>query len=118
MKTLDERIAAWLAKLPGAISGKRGHDQTFRVACRLYNGFALSEAETLRWLERYNERCKPAWSPRELAHKAQGAAQATHMNPRGYMLTSPRDRAKLIKHVAIRLPAEDTREPRRGFIRL
>ena len=37
MKSIDERIAAWL----GAISGSGGHNQTFRVACSLYNGWGL-----------------------------------------------------------------------------
>jgi hypothetical protein len=44
---LEQRIGAYLAKVPGAVSGSGGHDQTFRVACALINGFPLGEDEAL-----------------------------------------------------------------------
>jgi hypothetical protein len=108
---LEERIAAWLDAVPGAISGQGGHNQTFRVACRLYNGWGLSEAETLRWLQRYNERCVPAWSLAELRHKASDAVKAKHSQLRGHMLTSA---GFAMKSVPIRLPPKDTRLPVKG----
>jgi hypothetical protein len=64
--TIQERIAKYLEAIPGAIAGAGGHKQTFKVACSLYNGWALSEEETLAWLKVYNAKCQPPWSDREL----------------------------------------------------
>src|SRR5690242_14812083 len=33
------RASAYLSRLPGAVSGQRGHDRTFRAACVLIKGF-------------------------------------------------------------------------------
>lgn len=112
---LEERIAAWLDAVPGAISGQGGHNQTFYVACRLYNGFGLSEADTLRWLHHYNEKCVPAWSFAELRHKASSAAKAKHSDPRAHMLASGTD--FIGKSVPIRLPPKDTRPSVKGEFR-
>ena len=45
--TITERARRYIAKCPPAISGQRGHDATFRVAAVLWNGFGLSETDTL-----------------------------------------------------------------------
>ena len=111
MVTVEERIAAWLDVIPGAISGQGGHNQTFRVACHLYNGWGLSEAETLRWLARYNEKCEPAWTLAELKHKASTAAKAKHSKPRGHIA---RDAGFSTKPVPIRKPNNDSRLPMKG----
>ena len=84
--TVQERIAKYLDAMPPAIAGSGGHNQTFSVACSLYNGWNLSEEHTLAWLKVYNERCEPKWSERELAHKAASAAKAEHKKPRGHLL--------------------------------
>ena len=90
----------------------RGHNQTFCVACRLYNGWALSELEVLRWLERYNEKCEPPWRLAELKHKAASAVKARHKKCRGHMLGEEDPQT----HPApIRLPPKDTRLPAEGF---
>lgn len=86
MLNLDERITRYIAKCPPAISGSDGHGQTFAVACTLYNGFALDEAETLRFLKVYNDGCQPPWMDRDLRHKVNQAAAATHTKPRGHLL--------------------------------
>lgn len=86
MMDLQTRIQLYLDRCPGAISGSGGHNVTFQVACALYNGFALGEAETLRWLTDYNGKCSPSWSEAELAHKAKSAAGARHDKPRGHLL--------------------------------
>lgn len=83
---LQLRIAAYVASVPGAVSGQGGHSQTFSLACSLYNGFALSEQDTLAWLSVYNQRCVPPWSERELQHKAKEAVAAHHSSPRGHLL--------------------------------
>ena len=36
------RASAYLARLPGAVSGQRGHDRTFHAACVLIKGFDLT----------------------------------------------------------------------------
>jgi hypothetical protein len=84
--TKSQRIEAYLAATPGAVSGQDGHGQTFAVACALYNGWDLTEEEVLSWLKTYNVKCDPPWSERELAHKAAQAAKATHQKKRGCLL--------------------------------
>jgi hypothetical protein len=86
--TTQERIAKYLEAIPPAIAYSRGHDQTFKVACFLYNGWALTEAETLAWLKVYNANCQPRWSDKELQHKAADAASAEHKKPRGHLLNA------------------------------
>jgi hypothetical protein len=83
---LNERIARYLSSTPGAVSGQKGHDQTYFVACTLANGFALPETEIFYWLQQYNARCVPPWSEKELLHKVKQAMNATHSKPRGHLL--------------------------------
>ena len=87
--TKAERIAKYLDAIPAAIAHQRGHDQTFKVACALFNGWALTEEETLNWLRVYNAKCEPPWSDKELEHKTKEAAKATHEKPRGHLLGGP-----------------------------
>jgi hypothetical protein len=62
-------ILKYLDKMPAAVSGCGGHNQTFTVACRLVIGFGLCPNEAMPYMQYYNQRCKPVWSERELAHK-------------------------------------------------
>ena len=62
-------VAAYLAKIPAAISGQRGHDRTFHAACVLVKGFGLTVDEARPFLAEWNERCVPPWSAAELEHK-------------------------------------------------
>lgn len=82
---LHKRIAAYIAAIPGAISGQGGHDQTFKTACQLVNGWDLSAEEALAYLQAYNQRCEPPWSEKELAHKINSAQKAMHDQPRGHL---------------------------------
>jgi hypothetical protein len=84
--TKQERIAKYVEVIPPAIAGAGGHPQTFKVACSLYNGWALCEEETLAWLKVYNKKCEPRWSDKELEHKAKDATKVQHDKPRGYLL--------------------------------
>ena len=84
--TLDDRIERYLATIPPAISGQDGHGQTFKVTCRLVNGFALSPGQALHWLRVYNTKCDPSWSEAELLHKVESAFAADHREPRGHLL--------------------------------
>jgi hypothetical protein len=81
-----ERALAYISVIAGAVSGERGHDQTFRVACALVHGFALPEHQALTLLIEYNKRCQPPWSERELQHKINSALQSSHAKPRGHLL--------------------------------
>ena len=64
---------AYIATMPPAISGQRGHDATFSVACRLIIGFGLSVEQALPIMLRYNQRCQPPWSEAELRRKLEQA---------------------------------------------
>ena len=73
---LIERARRYLAKMPPAITGQHGHDQTFAVACTLVQGFGLSVAEAAPLFAEYNARCSPPWSEHDLAHKLADADRA------------------------------------------
>jgi hypothetical protein len=60
---------AFVSKIPPAVSGHGGHDQTFAVACRLVRDFGLSVEEARPVLKAYNLRCLPPWEEWELDHK-------------------------------------------------
>lgn len=64
-----QRARAYLARIEGAVSGRRGHDRTFRAACVLARRFCLSFEEAWPLLLEWNVRCEPPWSENELAHK-------------------------------------------------
>jgi len=81
-----ERAMKYADAVPSAVSGNGGHNQTFALACALYNGFALTEAETLAVLKIYNFKCQPPWSEAELNHKVRSAAGTRHDRPRGHLL--------------------------------
>lgn len=68
---LEKRARAYVAKIPPAISGSGGHDQTF-AAARAIAGFVdkgLDEATAWDLLVEYNAGCQPSWSEKELSHK-------------------------------------------------
>jgi putative DNA primase/helicase len=80
------KAAAYLARIPPAVSGQRGHHQTFRAACVLIQGFDLSLDEARPLLHEWNKTCDPPWSPAELEHKLRDAAKAQGFRARGYLL--------------------------------
>ena len=91
MATLTDRINAYLDACPAAISGQRGHDQTFSAAIALVRGFDLSPERALSFLQRYNQRCQPMWTTEELKHKLKDADEiesrpGKSLKPRGYLL--------------------------------
>lgn len=90
-----DRAAAYLDKLPGAVSGQGGHKATFRAARCLVWGFGLSADDALRLLiERYNPRCQPEWTERELRHKVEDADTLPFGKPRGWLRDARRDPAR------------------------
>ena len=80
------KARARIARIPGAVSGQGGHDATYRVACLLVEGFALSVADAMPIMQDWNQTCDPPWSEAELLHKLE-SADANAEN-RGYMLTN------------------------------
>src|SRR5712664_2615658 len=84
--TDKERAARYVAKIAGAVSGQGGHDATFHVAAMIWNGFALSESDTLDVLRDWNTRCVPPWRDGELVHKVNSVASAQHRDGCGFLL--------------------------------
>ena len=65
---------------------KRGHTATFLVAIALIHGVDLGPDTALQFLQRYNERCQPPWTEKELRHKLASADNLHSRKPRGYLL--------------------------------
>jgi hypothetical protein len=81
-----KRARAYLAKIPGAVSGDAGHTATFNAVAAVMIGFDLSEQDALNIIAAdYNPRCDPPWSERELEHKIRSVAQRCERE-RGYLL--------------------------------
>ncbi|MFO0083752.1 MAG: DUF3987 domain-containing protein [Phycisphaerales bacterium] len=83
---LLRRAAAYLDRIPPAVSGSGGHSQTYTAATAMVHGFGL-DPETafgLLW-DRYNPRCQPPWLEKELRHKVSDAASKPHDRPHGWL---------------------------------
>jgi hypothetical protein len=87
---VEARAIAYLDKCGPAISGSRGHNQAFKVACKIGPGFDLPPETTYRLLaEHFNPRCKPPWSEWELWRKV---GQGYQEEPRrGWFLDAKRN---------------------------
>ncbi len=80
------RAEAYLDRIPPAISGSGGHGQTYAAATAMVHGFGLDPETALGLLlERYNPRCQPPWSEKELRHKVSDAASKPHDRPHGWL---------------------------------
>ncbi|MCC5823219.1 MAG: bifunctional DNA primase/polymerase [Phycisphaerales bacterium] len=85
----ERRALAYLDRMPGAIAGAGGHSATFAAASAMVHGFGLPAGTALSILEeRYNPRCAPPWSRRELEHKVQQAATVRHERPYRWLADS------------------------------
>ncbi len=80
---LVRRARAYLARVEGAQSGHRGHDRTMRVAGILIQKFGLSIEQAWPLILKWNERCEPPWSEKELLHKLQDAERLRGTYRRG-----------------------------------
>ncbi len=83
---IEDRVAKYLAAVPGAVSGCGGHNHTFHVAGQLVHGFALSVEQALPAFQAWNLTCQPPWSDAELERKLSEAAKAPCDKPRGWLL--------------------------------
>lgn len=98
------RARAYLARIPGAVSGQQGHTVTFNAVAHVMIGFDLTSDDTLSLIaEEYNPRCSPAWSERELRHKIDSVAKRCTRD-RGYLLTD-RPRIESTRTAASHAPA-------------
>jgi hypothetical protein len=86
---VERRAAAYLDRIPPAISGSGGHSQTYAAATAMVHGFGLDAEAAFRLLwDRYNPRCQPPWSEKELRHKVSDAASKPHDRPHGWLRDS------------------------------
>lgn len=68
-----ERARKYITRIPGAVSGNNGHNNTFHVACVLVLRFGLPEEAALECLREWNDTCDPPWPDRDLVHKVKSA---------------------------------------------
>jgi hypothetical protein len=110
---LERRAIAYIGKMPAALSGSGGHKATWQVALVLAKGFNLNEQATLRiLLDHYNPRCEPAWSEKELTHKAKQAQKAR--TPDGFKLDDEREWTSQSRGWSDDVPHDD--EPPPDFV--
>lgn len=108
------RAEAYLDRIPSAVSGRGGHNQTYAAATCLVHGFGLDAETALGILmTRYNPRCDPPWTERELRHKVEDAATKPHARPYGWLRDGSRDprvdlSGILNKGIAMSVSAEGT----------
>ncbi len=83
----QKRAIAYIAKIPGGITGQHGSNPTLWAARVAVFGFDLGADVGFRLLwDHYNPRCDPAWSEKELLHKCQQADTAPFDKVRGWLL--------------------------------
>ncbi len=111
MPSLPDRIkraSAYLARIPGAVSGEGGHKTTWGAALSVVRGFSLPPDVGYDLLAReYNLRCSPPWTEKELRHKIEDAAKAGVAE--GYLLNGRRNGDHEYQHLPAQVtPAEPT----------
>src|SRR5207249_3853780 len=73
------RARLYARRLPPAIEGQHGDNDTFRAACKLFRGFDLSDEDAFIILnDEWNSRCQPPWSEAALREKIRNAARYGH----------------------------------------
>lgn len=84
------RATAYLDAIPGAVSGHGGHPQTYTAATTMVHGFGLDPEVAFQLLRtRYNPRCDPPWTEKELWHKINDAATKPHERPHRWLADRP-----------------------------
>lgn len=70
-----DRARAYITKCPPAVSGQKGHDQTYKVACSLVLEFGALMPGDAVWqvLTEYNQTGLPPFSLHDLEHKLRDA---------------------------------------------
>lgn len=88
-----------MRKMPEAVSGKGGHNTTYRVACTVIQGFDLDEHDAREVMDEYNQRLDEQWTEEELEHKVNDALKAEGRKPKGYLLGPTVKRRKTLPPV-------------------
>lgn len=83
--SVEDLARRYVAKIPPAVSGAGGHNQTFSVATALIKGFDLTVDQARPILTEYNLRCEPPWSASELEHKLVSADGVSDVQTRGWL---------------------------------
>lgn len=83
-----DRVTCYIDKCEPAVSGERGHDQTFKVLCETIRGFDLSWDQAWQAALYFNQKCQPEWTQKDLKHKVDEAFKVTANQPRGHLLNS------------------------------
>lgn len=86
--SLVDQARCYLDKIPPAVSGAGGHNQTFRVACVLVQGFGLTIDEARPLMFEYSARCQPPWTEKDIDHKLRDAERTHNSKGCGYLLNS------------------------------
>ena len=82
-----DRARKYLAKIPSAVAGQGGHNQTYAAARAMVYGFDLGEAIAFDLLiTDYNSRCSPPWAEKDLRHKIEDANSKPFDKLRGWLL--------------------------------
>jgi hypothetical protein len=118
--SLTGRARRYLAALPPAIAGSRGHDATFKAACALIHGFSLDVSASLPILSEWNDtHCTPRWTEAQLRHKLCTAARSVPQRGAGYLLKKDATRPHASTRQPVRRspqpPPDDFRWPRRDL---
>lgn len=83
-RKIIDRAAKYIKTVPPSISGQKGHDAAFKVACALVLGFDLMPDEAYPLFCEWNQTCQPPWNEREIRHKLSQADKKP--DERGYLL--------------------------------
>ena len=99
-----ERARQYANKADPAVSGERGSDTAMGVVGRVVRGFDLTESEAIDALKEWNKRCKPPWSPAELARKVSEVKDTDDPENRtdGWLLNQDRPMPSTTNHKADR----------------
>lgn len=84
-----EAAQKYLSKVEGAVSGAGGHNQTYRVASILVEGFGLGDADAYRVIAEWNAKCQPEWNEKDLRHKIESARKKADPSKVGHLLSRP-----------------------------
>jgi hypothetical protein len=86
------RARNYLARVPAAISGQKGHDSAFVGLGKVIRRFALTREMALEAIVDWNNRCEPPWNESELAHKLDDIyGDSYNADDWGQLLTTPTD---------------------------
>lgn len=109
---LERRAVAYLAAMPPAISGQRGHDACYAAATAVVHGFGIPPDRAFELLlEHYNPGCEPPWSEKELRHKVEDAAVKPHERPFGWLREPESDTGTVDLSVIVGSPEPEVRDP-------